>query len=355
MSISMRKRAVALLVAMCVFALVLMGMGYDTQYAQPSTRSAAPSTTGVIGLPGYDVTVFAKGTTSYLNPDSVEVVGKYVYVGYQNITAKDGTDNKTSTIVQYTLWGKVLHTYSVPGHCDGMRFDPYTNLLWATSNEDGNPRLVTINPSTGVITPYTLPPTLHGGGYNDLAFVNGSAFIAASNPTLDSAGVNKFPAVDKVALSNGKAVLTPVLYGNATALDTTTNQKVTLNMTDPDSMTIDPQGDLVQVSQADAELVFLHQAGTAKQTVTLIPVGTQVDDTIWIPSAHGRMLIVDGKQNTIYSVTIDKTGFTPGTVYTEAPSDSGIASFVGTIDPKTGTITPVIIGLTSPTGLGFIA
>lgn len=356
MSISMRKRAGALLVAMCVFALVLMGMGYATQHAQSSARSTAQSATGAIGLPGYDVAVFAKGTTSYLNPDSVEVVGKYVYIGYQNITAKDGTDNKTSTIVQYTLWGKVVHTYSVPGHCDGLRFDPYTNVLWATSNEDGNPRLVTINPSTGAITPYTFPATLHGGGYDDLAFLNGMAFIAASNPTLDSAGVNKFPAVDKVTLSNGKAVLTPVLYGNATALDTTTNQKVTLNLTDPDSMTIDPQGDLVLVSQADSELIFLHQAGTAKQTVTRIPVGTQLDDTIWIPSsAHGRMLVVDGKQNTIYAVTIDKTGFTPGTIYTEAPSDSGVAGFVGTVDPKTGTITPVIIGLGSPTGLGFIA
>jgi hypothetical protein len=31
-----------------------------------------------------------------------------------------------------------------------------------------------------------------------------------------------------------------------------------------------------------------------------------------------------------------------------------VASFVGTIDPKTGTITPVIIGMGSPTGLAFL-
>ena len=66
------------------------------------------------------------------------------------------------------------------------------------------------------------------------------------------------------------------------------------------------------------------------------------------------MLIVDGKQNTTYSVTIKMTGFLPGTVYTEAPSDSGVAGFVGTVDLKTGTITPTIIGLSSPTGLAFI-
>jgi hypothetical protein len=40
--------------------------------------------------------------------------------------------------------------------------------------------------------------------------------------------------------------------------------------------------------------------------------------------------------------------------YTEAPSDSGVAGFVGTVDLKTRTSTPAIIGLTGPTGLGFI-
>jgi hypothetical protein len=53
-------------------------------------------------------------------------------------------------------------------------------------------------------------------------------------------------------------------------------------------------------------------------------------------------------------VVSHKGGFTTGTVYTEAPGDSGVAGFVGTIDLKTGVITPVIIGLVSPTGLGFI-
>jgi hypothetical protein len=107
-----------------------------------------------------------------------------VYVGYQNSTAKDGTDNKTSTIVQYTRRGQVIHIFTVLGHCDGLRFNPSTHLLWATSNEDGNPRIVTINPDTGVITPYVFPfPTPHGGGYDDVIFVGDKAFIAASNPT----------------------------------------------------------------------------------------------------------------------------------------------------------------------------
>ena len=347
-----RRGKLALIAGICIIALLLIGSGDKVLGLQSAAHTATQSS--VVGLPGYDVGIFAQGTSSYFNPDSVEVAGKYVYIGYQNITAKDGSDGKSSTVVQYTLQGKAVRTFSVLGHCDGLRFDPYTNLLWATSNEDGNPRIVTIDPASGTITPYTFPPTPHGGGYDDLAFVNGKAFIAASNPTLNSAGVNVFPAVDEIDLSNGQAVLTPVLYGNATALDTTTNQQVTLNLTDPDSMTIDSQGDLVLDSQADAELVFLHNPGTAQQTVTRIPLGTQVDDTIWIPSSEGRMLVVDSPQNTIYTVTIDSTDFTPGTVYTEAPSDSGVPGFVGTVALKTGTITPVLIGFGSPTGLGFI-
>ena len=331
-------------------ALVVLGSGSIAQ-----ANTAASTKSSVIGLPGYDISVFAKGTKAYYNPDSVEVDGKYVWIGYQNTTAKDGTDGKYSTVVEYTLQGKVVHTYSVSGHCDGLRIDPKTHLVWATSNEDGNPTLAIINAKTNSVKEYKFPKTPHGGGYDDLAFLNGQIFIAASNPTLNTAGVNVFPAVDKLTWSNGKIVLTPILYGNSTAIDTTTNQKVTLNLTDPDSMSIDNQGNLVQDSQGDSELIFIHNPGTSKQTVTRTSVGTQVDDTTWIPkNPAGRLIIVDGKQNAIYTVTIDKTGFIANTIYTEAPSDSAVAGFVGTIDPKTGTITPVIIGLTSPTGLGFI-
>src|SRR5579859_6758804 len=142
-------------------------------------------------LPGFQVKLFAAGTAAYSHPDSVEVDSylHYIYVGYQNVTAKDGTDNKTSTIVQYTMDGKVYRTIPVPGHCDGLRLNPVTHMLWASSNEDGNPVLTIINPVTGLTQGYTFPmPTPHGGGYDDMAFVNGNAYIAASNPNFNAAG-----------------------------------------------------------------------------------------------------------------------------------------------------------------------
>jgi hypothetical protein len=314
----------------------------------------AAELTPPVALAPYSVSLWAAGTAPYSNPDSIAVDSDYnrIYVGYQNVTAKDGSDNKSSTVVAYTMDGKVLQTYSVPGHNDGLRIDPTTHLLWATSNEDGNPAFVTIDPFTRTVTPYHFPPAPHGGGYDDLFFLNGTTFIVASNPTLDSSGVNVYPALDTIQLMFDHGLyLRPVLMGNATALDTTTNQTVTLNEVDPDSLSVDPQGDLVLVNQAGSELVFLHNLFTFQQTVTRVPLGTQVDDTVWATSTQGRLLIVDGKQNAIWEM---QGTFTPGTVYTEAPDDSGVAGFVGTIDLTTGTITPVAIGFGKPTGMTFI-
>jgi hypothetical protein len=169
---------------------------------------------------------------------------------------------------------------------------------------------------------------------------------------VNSAGVNTFPAVDKITLAGGKASLTPVLLGNATATDTTTNQPVTLNEIDPDSMLVDPQGNVVLDNQAGAELVFLHNAGSSQQTVTRVAIGTAVDDFGWATAASGFFFIVDGPANMIWKMTAT---FTPGTVYVEAPNDSGVASFVGTLDLKTGIITPIAVGFASPTGLLFMS
>jgi sugar lactone lactonase YvrE len=230
-----------------------------------------------------------------------------------------------------------------------MRADPSTHLLWASSCEDGNAKFVTIDPTSGTITPYTLPPAPHGGGYDDLCFLNGTAFIAASNPNLNAAGVNVFPAIDKITLGNGKVQLTPVLMGNATATDILANGKVQLNEVDPDSMTVDTKGELVLVNQAGTELVFLKNPGTPQQTVTRIPVGDQLDDTVWAPSSPGRLLVSDGSTGNTYWINAY-----PGTVYTQAPDDSGTVGFVGVVNMTTGFVTPVVIGFLKATGMIFV-
>jgi sugar lactone lactonase YvrE len=337
-----------------VLILAACGGGSQTtsSTATPAAVGSQPGDFGLAALPGYRVSLFARQTGAYIGPDSLVVDNGFVYIDYQNTTAKDCTDTNTSTVVQYDMNGKVLKTFTVPGHSDGMRADPSTHLLWVTSCEDGNPKFVTIDPSNGTITPYTFPKTPHGGGYDDLCFVNGMVFIAASNPTVNSAGVNVFPAIDKITLSNGKVNLTPVLMGNADATDLIANSKTTLNEVDPDSMTVDSSGQLVLVNQAGSELVFLKNPGTPQQTVTRVPVGDQLDDTVWVTSAQGRLLVTDGTSGNTYWISL--THFTPGTVYTQAPDDSGVVGFVGAVDMKTGFVTPVVIGFAKATGMLFV-
>jgi sugar lactone lactonase YvrE len=317
-----------------------------------NTVGSQPGDFGLGALPGYQISLFTRQTSAFAGPDSLVVDNGFVYIDYQNTTAKDCTDKNTSTVVQYDMNGKMLKTFTVPGHSDGMRADPSTHLLWVTSCEDGNPKFVTIDPSSGTITPYTFPKTPHGGGYDDLCFLNGMVFIAASNPSVNSAGVNPFPAIDKITLSSGKVNLTPVLLGNATATDLIASAKTTLNEVDPDSMTVDSSGQLVLVNQAGSELVFLKNPGTPQQTVSRVPVGNQLDDTVWVTATQGRLLVSDGTTGNTY--WISTTHFVPGGVYTEAPDDSGVVGFVGAVDLKTGFITPVVIGFLKATGMLFV-
>jgi hypothetical protein len=308
----------------------------------------------VVAVPGYHVELFASAPSAVVkNPDSVVVDGNRVFIDYQNVTAKDGSDGKSSTVVEYNMEGKALHQWSLPGHSDGMRIDPSTHLVWTTSNEDGNPAFALIDPIAGTVTGYTFPAPPHQGGYDDLYFLNGKAFVAASNPTLDSNGSNVFPAVDQITLNaNHTITLRPVLMGNATAVDAATKQPVTLDLTDPDSLSTDGKGALVLVSQGDSELVTIGNPGAANQSVTRLSVGDQLDDTVY-PSGMGRLLVTDASSGNTFWVSKD-TAFAAGSIYTQAPNDSGVTNFVGTVDPKTGFITPIAIGFTKATGMVFV-
>jgi hypothetical protein len=286
------------------------------------------------------------------HPDDIQVVGDKVWIAWQNSSAKDGSTTQPSTIAEYTTSGRPLRTWSVIGHADGLHMDPSTNVMWVTANEDANPRLYLIKPSSASVTSVTLPPTPHGGGLDDLRFVNGTAYVSASNPTLNSAGNNTAPALLKVTLSGTRAHLSPAFTANARA--TTVNPPVTsqtLNLTDPDSQQIDPQGDLVLNSQADQELVFIHGIGTASQTAKVLPIGAQVDDTVWPSSSHGCLLVADNASG-VFSIC--SSIWIVGSPVVDAANDGTVISFVGTLNMASGQITPFLVGLNNPHGMGFI-
>jgi hypothetical protein len=307
---------------------------------------------GVAALPGYQPCVFVAATTAANHPDEVRVVGNKVWIEWQNGSAKDCTTTKPSTISEYTTDGKLLKSWSVIGHADGMRWNPATNLMWVTSCEDASPRLYTISPSSSSPTEYKVPKTSWGGGLDDLTFFNGNAFVSASNPTLNSKGINTAPALVKVTLSGNSATFTPALMGDAKA--TTLNppvSTVTLNLTDADSQTVDPQGDLVLLSQADQDLLFIHNPGTSSQTVKLLSVGTAVDDTIWPTSSNGCLLVADNNSG-VFSVCSNV--WVPAQPVTSSPNDASVISFVGTLSLGSGQITPIIVGIPNSHGMAFL-
>ncbi|MEO8899802.1 MAG: hypothetical protein ABI473_14170 [Candidatus Dormibacter sp.] len=65
----------------------------------------------------------------------------------------------------------------------------------------------------------------------------------------------------------------------------------------------------------------------------------------------GPTLCRRGGKNAVYTI---KWSGPKGTVFTEAPNDSGVVGFVGTTDMTFGFITPLSTGWTKPTGLIFV-
>ncbi|HEY6249927.1 MAG TPA: hypothetical protein VI685_08185 [Candidatus Angelobacter sp.] len=302
--------------------------------------------------PPYHLRVFAHAVPGqFTQPDSIAVSKDRVFIGYGNGVAKDGTDGKSSTIVEYRMDGSIVRTFSVVGHNDGLKIDPRTHLLWALQNEDGNPALAIINPGTGTQQDFTFAPTVHGGGFDDMVFRNGEVFLSASNP---SGNPNTDPAIVRAKLSGSTVVVSPVFAGNATATDLLTETPVTLNLQDPDSMITDPAGDLLLDSQADSELVIVRHPGAKNQSAVRVPVsspfaGTQVDDTVFATSSDGFILVSDLDAGIVYAIS--RHSFTPGTAYSAA----NVPGFVGRLDLEFGQLTPIVTGLRNPRGMAFVA
>jgi arylsulfatase A-like enzyme len=314
--------------------------------------SNSQTVTGVTVAPGFTLSSFATNPAGASQPDSVAVDGLNIYVGYGNGVAKDGSDGKSSTIVQYDTAGHVIQTFSVLGHNDGLKVDPTTHLLWALQNEDGNPNLVLIDPVAGTATSYTIA-AVNGGGYDDIAFLGGNIYFSASNPAKNP---NTDAAVVQVTLNSSTKTATtaPILFGNAAVINLVTNKAITLNLQDPDSMTVDKSGNLVLDSQADNEEVIIHNPG-ASQSVSLLPLsdaanllpGAGVDDTLFTPSSHGEIVVTD-RNGAIY--LLRGSGVNSNLVLSAAQD----AGELGTLNTTTGLFTPIISGLGSPRGLAFV-
>jgi hypothetical protein len=309
--------------------------------------ASATAAAQVAAVPPYTVSVFATSVPHvYYQPDSITLWNGRVFIGYGNNAKTTGGGH--STIVEYAMDGTVLHKMNVKGHNDGLKVDPKTNLLWAMQNEDANPNLVIIDPRNWNWKKYTFAKPAHGGGYDDMTFIGNDVYISCSNP---SNNPNTKQAIVKATLKGSEVVVTPVLLGNAIATDINSGHPIQLNLLDPDSMTTDPEGDLILDSQADAELIFVHHPGFTDQGVFHLALtsghtSAQIDDTVLAYSSQGVILVSDRDGETVYSITAPFFG--PSEAYSAGPT------FVGRLNTHTGVLTPVATGMVSPHGMTFI-
>jgi hypothetical protein len=307
---------------------------------------------------GYHLSVFARGYKGkFTAPDSIAVYKDHVYIGYGDGNDPTGDDGKSNMIVEYNRAGQMVYSFTVKGHNDGLKLNPYTHKLWVMQNEDANPSLVIFDPDTREkqVVPFAAAPAA-GGGYDDITFLKGKTYLSASNPAHNP---NAFPAIVEAKIEGGQVVVTPVLEGTATAKNVLTGQPVTLNLQDPDSMTTSPTGDIVLDSQGDSELIVMRYPGSPAQSALQIPLSSpygqpQVDDTLFAPSTDCFLLVSDEPANVIYKITKDV--FSPGAAYSAGVAGTSAApGFVGRLDLEFGQLTPIVSGMQSPHGLGFVS
>jgi hypothetical protein len=263
-----------------------------------------------------------------------------------------------SQILQYSSTGTVQRNLTVTGHNDGLRLNPATNRLWALQNEDANPNLVVIDPTTGSTVLYTFAaPPPHGGGYDDIVFTNGAVYLSASDPSLDSNGHSIGPSIVRATLNqvNHTVVVTPVLSGTPFAVNIPFGTVSRLNLIDPDSMILTPSGEILLDDQGDGQLVFWPVA-SPKANVSVLPLlGTvQVDDTVFATSNHGFLMVADSGANTIYKVTAPVWPLGGAFSAAAAVSTPAFTAYVGELDLTSGAVVPVVTNLMNPKGMAFV-
>jgi len=299
--------------------------------------------------------ILAQAPAGSSAPDSITIGGGSIWVEYGNGADSTGATG-SSTIVEYSMLGQVEHTYTVTGLADGLKYDPATGNVWVLLNNDGNATLRFINPTTDEVS-----GTLKYGsgyvygasssrGFDDVVFDGNRVFLSETNP------VNPGDPVI-VQLLNGTAPFgTLETQGILSLGDTGTNlvtgqTNQTLPMTDPDSLKLLPNGELLLTGEADGAYIFVKDPGTAQQTESFVqmPAGFVGDDAIMPTSRAGTFYISNQGGNDIIRVSM--TGLNTSDLYADIPSENELVQ----IDPTTGKITPLVTGLSSPHGLAFVA
>jgi hypothetical protein len=267
----------------------------------------------------------------------------------------------SSTIVQYDKAGKIEYSYSLPGSVDGLKVNPVTGELWALQNQDGNSTLTLIDPKTHTISaPLNFANTSATRGYDDVVFEGNKVFLSYTNPVNpgDPTLVQLVQGDHPTGLLTTKTVLS---FG-ATGLDTVTGKTAIVPQSDPDSLKLAPNGDLLLTSGADGTIIDISKAGTAQQSVSFTNVAgvangnAGLDDVIKPDATSGTFTLTDTATNKVYS--FHATGLNTSDYYASVDS---LKAF-GQVDPTTGAFAPLLsadnapgFNFSSPHGVSFVA
>jgi hypothetical protein len=144
--------------------------------------------------------------------------------------------------------------------------------------------------------------------------------------------------------------------GNATLINITTGDSEIAQQSDPDSLKVDPSGNLVLDSQQDGDLIFLNGPGFPNQVGYRLHLTSSsttqvtVDDTVFPTQASGTIYVADTTADIVYAVT--SKVFPPNSAFTSATDTN---NYEGRIDLQTGKITPIITGMKGPHGALFLS
>ena len=303
----------------------------------------------------FHVSTFATGAAVHATaPDSIALTKNSVWVSFTNGADSTGLGGN-STVVRYSLTGHVRKQYSFAGSVDGLRVDPSTGLVWVLQNQDGNSTLTLIDTEENAVSqpiPYAVTSTTRG--IDDVAFKAGKAYLSYTNPTGPADAT-----IELVQPDSNPLVVTPILLEGATGTNLATGQSnQPTTQTDPDSIKVTPDGDLMLTSGSDGQLVFVERPGTAKQSVSflqlldssLTPV-SGLDDAVFATSRKGTFFLSDTANNRILKIVADDLQV--GALFASVGSLNAFTS----VNQMTGVVTPItaITGLHGPHGIGFMA
>lgn len=299
--------------------------------------------------------IFATASSGESAPDSLTVSDGSLWVVWGNgasSTAYPGTDG-SSTIAEYGKGGSIENTYTLGGHVDGLKLNPATGNIWALQNEDANSTLSLIDPATRQVSQMLQWGSgyMYGAGssrgFDDVAFDGRTVFVSQTSPNPGD------PVVSEVVNGNspfGTLETQSILRYGDTGTNLVTGQtNQPLPVSDPDSLKLLPDGDLILTSEADKAFTFIHDPGTVNQTESFITLPSSAgtpDDAVMVTASSGTFYVSAQSLNEV--IKVEATGLSPNDLYASVGND------LDQIDLKTGNVAVLASNVSGAHGLLFV-